>query len=266
MRLGWSCRFISLTLGLGFILGLAWPLAAAPAPVAELIGLQGQAEVRKVGAAAFSPAVLLQKFFPQEACRTLAHSKAKLLFVEQSILVLGERTTIEISDYAASPTEPRWQRQLKLLVGRLRLLVYRFRGQDPELTLDLPTLAVAVRGTDLFVDSRPGEDRVYLYRARRPLQLRHKVTGEVVELPVGFEAISRRLGPLQIRPWPPEQQQELLRDLSLFFEVRPRPLEPNHLDSNKGYAPIQPGEFTKPGVMPVYQPPAPTPPAPGANY
>lgn len=248
------------------VLGLAGSLQAAPAPVAELVGLNGQAEVRKTGAAVFSPARLMQKLWPQEALRTLLNSKAMLLFREQTILVLGPQTTIEISDFLVEPAEPKWRRYLRLVEGRLRFLVSRFTGQDPEMTLETPTLAVAVRGTDGVIDSRPTEDRVYLLAARRPLRLRHKTTGETVDLPENFLAIAKRVGPIEIKPLPPELKKLLLQELSLSFEIKPRVPEANHLDSNKGYAPIKPGEFTKPGVMPVYQPPLPQQPVGGPNY
>lgn len=250
--------------GLLLWLAAARPLPAAPAaaPVAELVGLTGQGEVRKKGETVFSPAVLLQKLFAEEAFRTLARSKAMLLFQEQTVLVLGPATTIEIADFLIDPAGPGWQRWLRLLEGRLRFLVSRFLGQDPEMTLETPLLTVAVRGTDGVIISQPGEDRVYLFAAVRPLMLKHKLTGEVVELPAGFWALARKVGPLLLQPLTPTQQQELEQELNLLVEIRPPRPESGADDSRQGG--IQPPQspVDKPGVVPQYQPVLPQPPAP----
>ena len=78
--------------------------ASSSSYVAEIIGINGQVESRMRGSA-FSPAAVLQKLSVQDAVRTLVNSKAELSFIDQSILVLGAQTTLEISQYRLGERE-----------------------------------------------------------------------------------------------------------------------------------------------------------------
>ena len=232
---------------------------AAPSSsyVAEIIGINGQVEAR-ARAASFSPASLMQRLASQDAVRTLVSSKAELMFIDQSILVLGEKTSMEISQYRLGEREARPARALKVLDGKVRFIVNKFFGSgESEFSLDTPTLGVGVRGTDGIIEIKGAVDYVYLLRAGAPLALRSKSTGEQVDLQPGFYAFSQAGRPIRIFPLTDEIRRRLLRELSLAFEVRPLGVE-----IEPGFTPERPGRIgpeTGPTQVlpPVYTPPVP---------
>ncbi len=159
---------------------------AAPSSsyVAEIIGINGQVESRR-GGGSFSPAPLMQRLSSRDAVRTLVNSKAELTFIDQSILVLGEKTTMEISSYRLGEREARPARALKVLNGKVRFIVNKFFGSstgEAEFSVDTPTMGVGVRGTDGIIEIKGTADYVYLLQAGAPVALRSKSTGEQVDL------------------------------------------------------------------------------------
>lgn len=234
---------------------------AAASPVAEIIGINGQVQAR-LGGAAFAPAALMQRLGMRDAVRTQAASKAKLSFIDQSVLVLGEKATLEIGQYRLGEAERQPARILKVLTGKVRFIVHKFFSRDPldpEVTLETPTIGVGIRGTDIIVAVQGATDYVYLLSAGTPVQLRSTSTGEQVDLKPGFYAISQAGQPIRIFPLTEEMRRQLVRELSLAFEVRPLgiPVEPGTppepLDRQ---APVGPTQV----LPPVYTPPVPVAP------
>lgn len=229
--------------------------------VAEIIGINGQVEAR-AGSRPFAPAALMQRLFPPDAVRTLAAAKAKLSFIDQSILVLGQNTTVAISQYRLGAGETQPARTLKVITGKARFIVYKFFGSgDAEYSIDTPTLGVGIRGTDVIIASLGNTDTVYLLQAGAPLALKSKSTGEVVALKPGFFAISQAGRPIRIFPLTDDLRRQLLRELNLAFEVRPLgvPIEPElPTDQSKK---LSPGVGPTQALPPVYTPPVPTAPA-----
>ncbi len=237
--------------------------ALAAAHVAEIIGINGQVESR-LGGRGFAPAALLQRLAPPDAVRTLAASKAKLSFIDRSITVLGEKTTLEISQYRLGEAAGGPLRALRVVNGKVRLIVHTFFGTsaaEPEVAVETPTLGVGIRGTDIIFAVQGPTDTVYLLQAGKPVSLRSKSTGEQVELRPGYYAISQAGRPLRLLPLTDDLRRQLLKELNLAFEVRPLgvPIEPD--------LPPPPPSRTAPGVgptealPPVYAPPIPAPPA-----
>lgn len=251
------CLFISLILFTGFC-------HAAPSHVAEIIGINGQVESRVRGGS-FSPAAILQKLSSQDAVRTLASSKAELSFIDQSILVLGPQTTMEISQYRLGEREARPTRALKVLNGKARFIVNKFFGGgtgEPEFTIDTPTMGVGVRGTDGIVEIKGTTDYVYLLQAGVPVELRSKSTGEKVDLKPGFFAVSQPGRPFRIFPLTDELRRSLLRELSLAFEVRPLGIVVESDLPLEQSGRIGPAAGPTQALPPVYTPPVPGAPQP----
>ncbi len=256
---GRQARLLCLVAIAGLLLG--HQAMAATSPVAEIIGINGQVQAR-VGGAAFAPASLMQRLGERDAVRTQAASKAKLSFLDQSVLVVGEKTTLEIRQYRLGESEPQPARILKVLSGKMRFIVHRFFSRDPldpEVTLETPTIGVGIRGTDVIVAVQGATDYVYLLSAGVPVRLRSTSTGEQVDLKPGFYAMSQAGKPIRIFLLTDEMRRQLLRELSLAFEVRPLgiPMEPG--------APPEPLDRQAPGsptqaLPPVYTPPVPVAP------
>jgi hypothetical protein len=250
----WLGVFISLIL-------FAEICGAAPSSsyVAEIIGINGQVESRTRGGS-FSPASVLQRLASQDAIRTLVNSKAELSFIDQSIMVLGEKTTLEISQYRLGEREARPVRALKVVDGKVRFIVNKFFGGDtgePEFTLDTPTLGVGVRGTDGVIEIKGHTDYVYLFQAGAPLALRSKSTGERVDLLPGFFAVCQTGRPIRIFPLTDDLRRNLLRLFNFAFEIRPYgvAIEPDIPVTPPGM--IGPKAGPTEALSPVYTPPTP---------
>lgn len=231
--------------------------------VAEIIGINGQVESRR-GSGSFQPASLMQRLSSRDAVRTLVSSKAELTFIDQSILLLGEKTTMEISQYRLGEREAPPARALKVLDGKVRFIVNKFFGSgtgEPEFSLDTPTLGVGVRGTDGIIEIKGASDYVYLLQAGAPVALRSKSTGEQVDLQPGFFALSQAGRPIRIFPLTDDLRRRLLRELSLAFEVRPLGIQIEPDIEPEPSRQIGPAAGPTQALPPVYTPPVPVAPA-----
>jgi hypothetical protein len=246
------CIFISL-------IWLTEICQAASSSVAEIIGINGQVESRVRGGA-FSPAAVLQKLSVQDAVRTLVNSKAELSFIDQSIVVLGAQTTMEISNYRLGEREVRPVRDLKLVSGKMRFMVNKFFGTgDAEFSVDTPTLGVGVRGTDGIAEIKGSADYVYLFKAGAPVILRSKSTGEQVNLQPGYFAVSQADRPIRIFQLTDDLRRLLLRELNMAFEIRPLGVEIEQDIPLQQPGILAPEAGPRPPLPPVYTPPVPVP-------
>jgi len=237
---------------------------AAPSSshVAEIIGINGQVESRVRGGS-FSPAAILQKLSSQDAVRTLASSKAELSFIDQSIMVLSEKTTLEISQYRLGEREARPVRALKVVDGKVRFIVNKFFGTEsgePEVTIDTPVIGVGIRGTDGIIEIKGMTDYIYLFQAGAPLTLRSKSTGEQVDLRPGFFAVCQQGRPIRIYPLTEDLRRHLLRELNFAFEVRPYGVAiETDIVTTEPPPIIGPKAGPTGALPPVYTPPVPVP-------
>ncbi|OPX21068.1 MAG: hypothetical protein BZ151_00605 [Desulfobacca sp. 4484_104] len=105
----------------------------------------------------------------REQIRTLGKSKAKLWCQDESVLILGEHTTLEIAQYLIDAAKGRRQSLLRTLTGEMRFVVHKFfQAPEPDYTIETPTTIIGVRATDGVVEIATG-DQVYLLEAINPL-------------------------------------------------------------------------------------------------
>jgi hypothetical protein len=250
---------------IGFIFFAANSQAASSGSyVAEIIGINGQVEARVRGGA-FSPAAILQKLASQDAVRTLVSSKAELSFIDQSILVLGAQTTMEIGNYQLGEREGQPARALKVLNGKIRFIVNKYFGGGtggPEFSVDTPTLGVGVRGTDGIIEIKGSIDYVYLLQAGKPVSLSSKSTGEKIDLRPGYFAMSQAGRPIQIFPLTEDLRRKLVRELNLAFEIRPMGVTMEQDVTPPTPSVAVPGTGPTQALPPVYTPPVPVAPQP----
>lgn len=83
---------------------------------------------------------------------TEAEARAKLLFVDDSLLTLGEKTRLQITENVFDPDQNRRSAVMKLLSGRVRVLVGKvFTGAGSKFEIHTPTAVAASRGTYYIV-------------------------------------------------------------------------------------------------------------------
>lgn len=143
-------------------------LAQEGQSAAELIALNGSAEV-KAGGGGFRPAQVRDRLNVGDTIRTLEQSKAKLLFQDESVTVLGEKTTFEISQFHYNAKTQQRQSVLKTIEGKIRFTVQKISGAPPpDMTIESEVLSVGVRGTDGILETGQ-QHTVYLLEASAPL-------------------------------------------------------------------------------------------------
>lgn len=84
----------------------------------------------------------------KDIIETLEKSKAKVLFLDDTILNIGENTKIEITEHIFDPDKDKRSAIIKLLNGKVRALVGRFfSGPDSKFEIHTPTAVAAARGS-----------------------------------------------------------------------------------------------------------------------
>jgi len=237
-------------------LGVAGMALAQEGPeVAEVIALTGQAEIQSAGTA-FRPAQLRDRLRVGDVIRTLAQSRAKLLFQDESVTVLGEKTTLEINRFHFDRRTQERLGVLKALEGRLRFLVQRIKGApQPTMTIESEVLSVGVRGTDGILEIGM-QHRVYLLESEHPLNIQNKFTGQTLNLlPLQFVSADKQR-PMQVGPITPEMLDRLTQQFRVSFSLPPKNIY------DPGAPPVQmslagPGEGATTALPPVTQQPLP---------
>lgn len=190
---------------------------------AEVIAINGQAEVKPSGAA-FRPAVLKDRLQVGDTVRTLEKSKARLLFQDDSVTVLAEKTTLEISQFSFNAATQQRQSLLKALEGKIRFTVQKITGgPPPDMTIETEVLSVGVRGTDGILETGQ-QNKVYLLEALTPLILTNKSTGQTINLPPMQYAVAEKFKPFQVFPITPELYQRLVEQFRLSHIYEPQNL------------------------------------------
>jgi len=191
--------------------------------VAELIAITGQAEV-KAANAAYRPAQVRDKLRVGDTIRTLEQSRAKLLFVDESVTVLGEKTTLEITKFLYNTSTQERTGVLKTIEGKIRFLVQKISGApQPAMTIESEVLSVGVRGTDGILETGK-EHKIYLLESENPLSVRNKFTGQTMELPPMQFIIADKKKPFQINPITPEMLDSLIKQFRLTYDFTPKNL------------------------------------------
>ncbi|MDP3182717.1 MAG: FecR family protein [Desulfobaccales bacterium] len=208
-RLGWW-----LTLGCCLVTFLAMS-QSAPAqerkPAAEIIALVGTAEIKSPSDANFRPAKLKDALYPQDQIRTLANSRAKLFCADETILTLGESTTVDLAKFQMDQQGRRQSALVKILDGSMRFIVHKFTGPDPNFEIQGKTVVMGIRGTDGVFETR-NPDNVYFFSGRTTLNLRNVTTGQIFILTPRNFATTEAGRPFRTGPVTPELQNRVLRN------------------------------------------------------
>ena len=150
-RLMVPCATVAQLLGVASLLvysGLSCGSSAqAGEPIAVVAALQGQAIVVQRGSETAKPLSVDSPIFQQDIVQTAAKSRIKLVFVDDTVLTLGEQSTLKISEYVYNPERSERSSLLTLSEGIFRAIV---RKLLPSSKFEMRTMTTvsAVRGTD----------------------------------------------------------------------------------------------------------------------
>ena len=190
---------------------------------AELIALMGTAEIKSPGDTQFRPAKVKDKLYQQDQIRTLADSRAKLFFADESILVLSDNTTIDIAKFQTNPQGGRQSALMKVLHGSLRFIVTKVSAADkPDFEIEGKTAVMGIRGTDGIFETRSPDTGYYL-SGRNPLSFTNRTTGQTINLtPMNF-ASSVPGQPLRTGPITPTMMNRLIGNFRVSQAGSPPP-------------------------------------------
>ncbi|MBI4642872.1 MAG: FecR domain-containing protein [Deltaproteobacteria bacterium] len=124
-------------------------------PAAEIIALVGTVEIKSPTETNFRKAKLKEPLYPQDQIRTLAKSRAKLWFQDETILMLAENTMVNISDFQMDNQGRRRNALFKVIEGTMRFIIHKFySGLPPGVEVEGTTAVLGVRGTDCILEVR----------------------------------------------------------------------------------------------------------------
>jgi hypothetical protein len=143
------------------VLVLVQVLSAGPpaeAQQGESIGtvtaLEGRAMVQHYGGATPQPVRVRSPVYQQDVLRTEAASKLQVTFVDDTVVNLSEKSTLEITRFVYSPEKRTQTTIFNIPIGVFRTIV---KTLSPQSTFEIttPTAIAAIRGTDLMGEVKP---------------------------------------------------------------------------------------------------------------
>jgi hypothetical protein len=156
-------------------------------PVAEIIALVGTAEIKSPPETQFRPAKLKDPLYARDQVRTLEKSRAKLFFKDETILMLGEKTTLDISQFQMDHQNRRQNALFKVLGGTMRFIIHKFyEGLPPGVQVEGTTAVLGVRGSDCIIEVRSPD--LFLNIGNNPEWVKSLTTGQTITLSPGIWA------------------------------------------------------------------------------
>ncbi len=225
---------------IGWLILAALPLQAAAQErggVGMITAAAGQVRVghqAKPGQAvsvALTPVKIGQPVFLHDVIETQAKSRAQILFQDDSILNVAEKTRLEITEAMYDPAQGSRQSVLKLQEGKVRAIISRFlTGGQSKFEIHTPTTVAAARGTEVIVHhivppviTEPPRTILILISGSLLAQSTdEKIVGTVTLTPgTKVEVYPSASLPPPV-PVPPNELRQLLRDTTV---VRPEAKE-----------------------------------------
>ncbi|MGH6945415.1 MAG: FecR family protein, partial [Geminicoccaceae bacterium] len=152
---GWRGRLALVVWVLGAVLW-AHPVGAQGArPVGHVAELVGEALVFGSGQSDPRPLAVGSKLFEGELVATQAGAKARLEFVDGSVLTLGENTDLALDWFLHAPDLGTRNVVLRVSAGILRSLV-QLVVPHSEFEVETTTAVASVRGTEWIAQATPG--------------------------------------------------------------------------------------------------------------
>lgn len=136
---------------IGAVLGLSWCCSLAwAAPVGTFTEVQGG--VRFLRGDYFFAAAEGVEVEAQDVIETESDAAAQLELADKSVLKLGARTRLSLSEYRLNADNSVARASVELLSGWLRFAVAKLR-RNAEYRIDTATLAIGIRGTEGVIEA-----------------------------------------------------------------------------------------------------------------
>jgi hypothetical protein len=151
----WSWLWLLLVLVVVQLLSAGF---AAEAQQGESVGavtmLQGKATVRHDGSSTPQPLRVQSPVYRKDVIRTEAASKLQITFVDDTVVNLGDTSTLEITRFVYSAQQQPQSSLITIPTGVFRAIVKKLLPQST-FEVTTPTAIAAVRGTDFMGEVTP---------------------------------------------------------------------------------------------------------------
>lgn len=128
------------------------PLAADPEAVGTFTAVQGQVQMTRPGVAQPVSVKLSDAVVYKALIETQEASRAKALFLDDSMLTVAENSKVQVNEQIYDPKHGKRSLVFNLLEGKVRALVTKvFQGSGSRFEIRTPTAVAAARGTYFVV-------------------------------------------------------------------------------------------------------------------
>ncbi len=131
------------------LVGGLWPASAAAGEAGLVARVNGAPTVQRAG-----KTELLKRgssVFTGDVIETDASAKAKILLADDSVLAIGPKSRVNLSELAVDPKGR--SVRLQVLAGRFKIAIIKFFGGRTDYEIRTPTAVAGVRGTVLWGDT-----------------------------------------------------------------------------------------------------------------
>lgn len=139
-----------------FFLFCQIPLSNAEEPAGKFTHIEGKVDVLRGGSMPAITVKVPDNVFPRDIIRTKSNSKAELILRDNTVLRIGQRSRIDISEYLSD--EKNYKTSIKLKRGQVKAVVDKNISKKISLSPDAnrfeiqtPNAVAGVRGTEFFV-------------------------------------------------------------------------------------------------------------------
>ncbi len=147
---------------LALVLGLTGPMSAQAAPIGRFLVVEGQVDLLKGGKLPAAAAKLTDPVEPKDVIRTKSHSRAQILFVDDTILTLAPESRVAVADYFYDGAKGQRRALLQVFRGLAHTVVKRvLQLQEPDFIMQTQTAVIGVRGTEWYTLLLPNCTNVY---------------------------------------------------------------------------------------------------------
>jgi outer membrane protein OmpA-like peptidoglycan-associated protein len=145
--------FVTVSLGaLAVLVGVASTHAQQVDSIGNITAVQPRVEVMHPGASAVAEVKMGAPVLFKDTYETMSQAKLKLLFHDDSILSLGEKTRLQITENVYNPLQGQRRTVINVVNGTVRALVGKvFGGPGSKFEIHTPTAVAAARGTYFIV-------------------------------------------------------------------------------------------------------------------
>jgi len=174
-----TCTFLALVLALA-----CTALSAQASPVGRFLKVEGQVDLLKGGKLPAVPATLTAPVEPGDVIRTKSHSRAQVLFVDDTILTLAPGSRVAVADYLYDGARGYRRALVQVFRGLVHTLVKQvLKLQEPDFIMQTQTVAIGVRGTEWYTLLLPNSTNIYNIRGLLEARSSNRLIPGILLLP-----------------------------------------------------------------------------------